>query len=152
MRTEKPSNSLAQNSLAIFIRDGCPIAISVDRRAGDCRHIARAVRWLTTDRPALTRYLARYLTGGPISDGRLIDHRDGKVTFWARGRVPVSAPARPRVQRNRVLALGRHVHDACAVDQDLVLDAGLGIDVCLAVADRHGERRHDPVLFVGGDG
>jgi hypothetical protein len=32
------------------------------------------------------KYLARYLTGGPISDGRLIDHQDGKVTFWARGR------------------------------------------------------------------
>ena len=31
------------------------------------------------------KYLARYLTGGPISDGRLIDHQDGKVTFWARG-------------------------------------------------------------------
>ena len=28
------------------------------------------------------KYLARYLTGGPISDGRLIEHRDGKVTFW----------------------------------------------------------------------
>ena len=31
------------------------------------------------------KYLARYLTGGPISDRRLIDHQDGKVTFWARG-------------------------------------------------------------------
>lgn len=31
------------------------------------------------------KYLARYLTGGPISDGRLIDHQNGKVTFWARG-------------------------------------------------------------------
>jgi hypothetical protein len=30
------------------------------------------------------KYLARYLTGGPISDRRLIAHRDGKVTFWAR--------------------------------------------------------------------
>jgi len=29
--------------------------------------------------------LARYLTGGPISDRRLIDHQDGKITFWARG-------------------------------------------------------------------
>jgi hypothetical protein len=31
------------------------------------------------------KYLARYLTGGPISDGRLIDHQDGEITFWARG-------------------------------------------------------------------
>jgi hypothetical protein len=30
------------------------------------------------------KYLARYLTGGPISDRRLLAHRDGKVTFWAR--------------------------------------------------------------------
>ena len=32
------------------------------------------------------KYLARYLTGGPISDRRLIDHRDGTVTFWARSK------------------------------------------------------------------
>jgi hypothetical protein len=32
------------------------------------------------------KYLARYLTGGPISDRRLIAHQDGKVTFWARSR------------------------------------------------------------------
>jgi hypothetical protein len=31
------------------------------------------------------KYLATYLTGGPISDRRLIDHQDGKITFWARG-------------------------------------------------------------------
>jgi hypothetical protein len=30
------------------------------------------------------KYLARYLTGGPISDRRLIEHQDGKITFWAR--------------------------------------------------------------------
>jgi Putative transposase/Transposase zinc-binding domain len=30
------------------------------------------------------KYLARYLTGGPISDHRLIDHQDDEVTFWAR--------------------------------------------------------------------
>jgi len=29
--------------------------------------------------------LARYLTGGPISDRRLLDHAQGQVTFWARG-------------------------------------------------------------------
>ncbi len=32
------------------------------------------------------KYLARYLTGGPISDRRLISHEDGLVTFWARGK------------------------------------------------------------------
>jgi len=30
------------------------------------------------------KYLARYLTGGPISDRRLISHENGDVTFWAR--------------------------------------------------------------------
>ncbi len=34
----------------------------------------------------ILKYLARYLSGGPISDRRLIAHQDGKVTFWARGR------------------------------------------------------------------
>ena len=64
---------------------------------------------------------------------------------------PVSTAAR-RVQRDRVLALGRHVHDARAVDQDLVLDAGLGIDARLAVADRHRERGDDAMVSVCGDG
>lgn len=32
------------------------------------------------------KYLARYLTGGPISDRRLIEHADGEITFWARGK------------------------------------------------------------------
>jgi len=30
------------------------------------------------------KYLARYLTGGPISDRRLVRHEDGQVTFTAR--------------------------------------------------------------------
>ena len=29
------------------------------------------------------KYLARYLTGGPISDRRLIGESNGKVAFWA---------------------------------------------------------------------
>ncbi|MEO1994987.1 MAG: transposase [Planctomycetaceae bacterium] len=32
----------------------------------------------------VVKYLARYLTGGPISDGRLISHDNGQVKFWAR--------------------------------------------------------------------
>ena len=32
----------------------------------------------------LAGYLARYLTGGPISNSRLLSHEDGKVTFLAR--------------------------------------------------------------------
>ncbi len=32
------------------------------------------------------KHLARYLTGGPISDRRLIEHQDGQITFWARYR------------------------------------------------------------------
>jgi hypothetical protein len=30
------------------------------------------------------KYLAAYMTGGPISDRRLISDEDGEVTFWAR--------------------------------------------------------------------
>lgn len=32
------------------------------------------------------KYLARYLTGGPLSDRRLLAHHDGQVSFWVRGR------------------------------------------------------------------
>lgn len=32
------------------------------------------------------KYLARYMTGGPISDRRLISDEDGIVTFWARSK------------------------------------------------------------------
>lgn len=32
------------------------------------------------------KYLARYLTGGPISDRRIIGDEDGRVTFWARSK------------------------------------------------------------------
>ncbi len=40
------------------------------------------------------KYLARYLTGGPISDGRLIAHEDGTITFSARsGRTRGGDPA-----------------------------------------------------------
>ena len=39
----------------------------------------------------MLKYLARYLTGGPIADGRLISHaqhagHEGQVTFWARSK------------------------------------------------------------------
>jgi len=41
----------------------------------------------TEDTPPeqVLKYLARYLTGGPISDRRIIDHQEGQVTFWVRG-------------------------------------------------------------------
>ena len=32
------------------------------------------------------KYLARYMSGGPIADRRLISHEDEKITFWARTR------------------------------------------------------------------
>ena len=32
----------------------------------------------------MAKYLARYLTGGPISDRRIVSHEDGFVTFLAR--------------------------------------------------------------------
>jgi hypothetical protein len=38
-----------------------------------------------SSRPAdIVKYLARYLTGGPISDARLLKYENGKVTFTAR--------------------------------------------------------------------
>ncbi|NUQ65017.1 MAG: hypothetical protein HUU20_21340 [Pirellulales bacterium] len=37
------------------------------------------------DPERVLKCLARYLTGGPISDRLLMDHRDGNVTCWARG-------------------------------------------------------------------
>lgn len=44
----------------------------------------------------LVKYLARYLTGGPICDRRLIAHADGHVTFWARSKSKSTGnPSRP---------------------------------------------------------
>lgn len=54
------------------------------------------------------KYLARYMTGGPISDRRLVSHKDGKVTFMARKgdeaggsdeQVPVTLPGVEFVRR-----------------------------------------------------
>ena len=42
------------------------------------------------------KYLARYLTGGPISDRRIIRDEDGRVTFWARSKDKAKGnPSRP---------------------------------------------------------
>jgi len=42
------------------------------------------------------KYLARYLTGGPISDRRIITDEDGRVTFWARSKDKAQGnPSRP---------------------------------------------------------
>ena len=38
----------------------------------------------TSDPADVLKYLARYMTGGPISDRRLIEVKDGRVYFWAR--------------------------------------------------------------------
>lgn len=52
----------------------------------------------TSDPADVLKYLARYMTGGPISDRRLIEVKDGRVYFWARSKdksgrqVPVSLP------------------------------------------------------------
>ncbi len=52
----------------------------------------------TSDPEDVLKYLARYMTGGPISDRRLIEVKDGRVYFWARSsdksgrQVPVSLP------------------------------------------------------------
>ncbi len=42
------------------------------------------------------KYLARYMTGGPISDSRLISDDGGVVTFWARSKDKAKGnPSRP---------------------------------------------------------
>jgi hypothetical protein len=52
----------------------------------------------TCDPADVLKYLARYMTGGPISDRRLIEVKDGRVYFGARSsdksgrQVPVSLP------------------------------------------------------------
>lgn len=38
----------------------------------------------SSDPADIVKYLARYMTGGPISDHRLIEVKDGRVYFWAR--------------------------------------------------------------------
>ena len=40
----------------------------------------------TSDPADVLKYLARYMTGGPISDRRLIEMKDGRVYFWARSK------------------------------------------------------------------
>ena len=48
------------------------------------------------DPKQVLKYLARYLTGGPISDRRLISHEKGQVTFWARSKNKKAGnPSRP---------------------------------------------------------
>jgi hypothetical protein len=37
------------------------------------------------------KYLARYLTGGPISDRRILRDEEGRVTFWARSKEKTKA-------------------------------------------------------------
>jgi hypothetical protein len=49
-----------------------------------------------SDPQHVLKYLARYMTGGPISDGRLIAHEDGQVVFWARSKDKRAGnPSRP---------------------------------------------------------
>ena len=59
----------------------------------------------TSDPADVLKYLARYLTGGPISDRRLLEVQDGCVSFWARSKdksgrqVPVSLPTLEFIRR-----------------------------------------------------
>jgi len=40
----------------------------------------------SSDPQDVVKYLARYMTGGPISSGRLIEVKDDRVHFWARSK------------------------------------------------------------------
>ena len=42
------------------------------------------------------KYLARYMTGGPIADRRLLSHEEGRVTFLARSDEKPTDGSRPR--------------------------------------------------------
>ena len=58
-----------------------------------------------SDPANVIKYLGRYMTGGPISDRRLIEEKDGRIYFWARsddksGRLEVaSLPVQEFVRR-----------------------------------------------------
>ena len=59
------------------------------------------------DPKCVLKYLAHYMSGGPISDQRLISHDGGQVTFWARSKnkqtgnkpQPFTLPGREFVRR-----------------------------------------------------
>jgi hypothetical protein len=59
----------------------------------------------SSDPEDVLKYLARYMTGGPISDRRLIEVKDGRVFFWARSedksgrQVTVSLPTLEFIRR-----------------------------------------------------
>ena len=49
-----------------------------------------------SDPVQVLKYLARYLTGGPISDRRILRDENGQVTFWARSKDKAAGnPSRP---------------------------------------------------------
>ena len=49
-----------------------------------------------SDPAQVLKYLARYMTGGPISDGRIIRDENDYVTFWARSQDKAAGnPSRP---------------------------------------------------------
>ena len=58
----------------------------LDRNAGQAWNVFSEPPPQNSPPQQMVKYLARYLTGGPLSDGRLISHADGQVTFWARGK------------------------------------------------------------------
>ena len=74
------------------------IAILADVQACDWVVYIQPPPQETSDPEDVLKYLARYMTGGPISDQRLIEVKDGRVYFWARSgdksgqQVPVSLP------------------------------------------------------------
>jgi hypothetical protein len=71
-------------------------AILADVQASDWVVYIQPPPQEASDPADMLKYLARYLTGGPISDRRLIEVKDGRVYFWARSgdksgrQVPVS--------------------------------------------------------------
>ena len=58
----------------------------VDRTAGTAWNVFIEAPPENSQPQQMVKYLARYLTGGPLADGRLISHERSEVTFWARGK------------------------------------------------------------------
>ena len=75
----------------------------------------------TSDPADVLKYLARYMTGGPISDRRLIEVKDGRVYFLARAERQVRPSSAGVVAHLEFLRLLDAAHSAQGVYQGALL-------------------------------
>jgi hypothetical protein len=75
----------------------------------------------------VVKYLARYMTGGPISDKRLLEVKDDRVFFLARSRDKSGGPARRPWNWNRTSPV--RVGGSCSTVQTILnVSSGWGAD------------------------